>query len=316
MALCSRRLPTSAGLMKLRFPHARSQYFTQRSSAHAAWRITNVVQLVPFQASRGNANTALHRQTSRPDTLRSPSLLCKLQKRTAYSSQNPSQNPSSSIVSYWREYNGQILTYATMVFCGGIFAYQQWAREQAKKEKNIKPLRFIAENFVLNLSNLRAGRWWTLITYSFTHFNTLHLGCNLFGLLSFGPVVVSYFGTSGFVVCWLGSALAAAGASLLWEKSRKSGQMVTGSVGASGSLLGFLTMIACHSPMHGVGLMFIPIEFPMWGAIAATAGFSVTALVLSWLPGLGHAGHLGGMTFGALYYFLRRRGKHVHIPRL
>ncbi|MCJ1465843.1 hypothetical protein MMC07_004462 [Pseudocyphellaria aurata] len=263
------------------------------------------------RAHTANADIALHCQTSRSDVFRGPSHLCKLQKRRTYSS----QNSSSYIVSYWRENNSQILLWTTFALCLGVFGYQKWAEEQFRKHKNEKPMLFIAENFVLNLSNLRAGRWWTLITYSFTHFNGIHLVFNGVGLVNFGPVVVSYFGASGFVVCWVGSALAAGAASLLWEKTRKSGPTVTGAVGASGSLFGFLTMLAFHTPMAEVGMMYIPISFPIWSSMAVTAGVSITALALSWFPHLGHAGHLGGMTFGALYYFLRRRGKTIHIPR-
>lgn len=308
MALSSRRLPTSAALMKLHFTHInplRRQYFTQSSSAHAAWGLTKVFQFVPIQTARSNSNSALRHQSSRLEIIRNPSLLSMVQKRTAYSSPR---------LSYWRQNKGQIVTWTTIALCGAVFGYQQWAQEQAKRHNNLKPMRFITENFVVNLSNLHAGRWWTLITCSFMHFTPIHLGFNAIALTSFGPMVVTCFGASGFVIGWLGSALCAASASLWWENhSRKSGKMVTGAVGASGSLFGFLTMIACFSPSQPVGFFLIPISFPMWSFLATTVGLSLTFIANSWLPGIGHAGHLGGITFGALYYALSLRRK--RIPR-
>lgn len=311
MALSSSRLPTSARLMKLHSTHInplRRQYFTQSSSAHAVWRSTTVIQVVPTCTPRDNADGALQRQTTRLDLLRTPFHLSAVQKRTAHSS----QSLSSSIVSGWRQYKGQIVTWTVIAICGGVFIYQQYAREQATKYKNMKPLRFLAENFVLNLSNLRAGRWWTLITYSFMHFAPLHLSFNVFGIMAFGPTVVTYFGTSAFVVGWLGSALSAGGASLWWEnRSRKAGKIEAGAVGASGSLFGFLTMIACLTPYRPVSFLFIPISFPMWGTLATTVGLSLVCMAKSWLPFVGHAGHLGGIGFGALYYALLLRRKRI-----
>lgn len=228
-----------------------------------------------------------------------------VQKRTAYSSQR-------SDSSYWRQYQGQIVTYTTMGLCGIVFAYQNWAREQAKRHNNMKPLRFVTENLILNLSNVRAGRWWTLITHSFMHFSPLHLSFNALGILSFGPTIVTFFGPSGFVVGWVGSALAGGVASLWWENYvRKSGRNISGSVGASGSLFGFLTMLACLKPSHPVGFFLIPITFPIWGLIAGTTALSLTFMASSILPFIGHAGHLGGICFGGMYYALRLRGKRI-----
>lgn len=355
MALSSRRLPPSAGLIKLHFFHIsplRRQHFTQSSSVHAAWRGTTVFPFAPIQTPRGNPNTALHHQNSRLDLLRSPSLLSMVQKRTAHSSKkssfppkqpyslpkqqfsppkqqsspsnqplspsnqpfSPPKQPSSPFVSYWRQYKAQIVTWTTVGLCTAVFCYQQWAKEQAKRHNNLKPMRFIAENFVLNLPNLQAGRWWTLITYSFMHFTPLHLTVNCFCLMSFGPMIASCFGTTGFIVGWWGSALVAGASSLLWEtRARKSGRASTGAVGASGSLFGFTAMIACFNPTQPVSFMLIPYSFPMWGFLATAVGISLTFMANEWLPFVGHAGHLGGMAFGALYYATRLRRK--RLPR-
>lgn len=244
---------------------------------------------------------------SRLDLLLTPSLISVVQKRTAHS-------VPGSYSSHWQENKGRIIAWTAVGLCGAIFVYQAWAQQQASQYQNVKPWRIVQEDLVCNADNFEAGRWWTLITHSFMHFTPTHLFFNAVGLISFAPPIVMYFGTPAFVIGWLGSALSAGVGTLWWQKHiSKSGKMRSGAVGASGPLFGLTTMLACLAPRLPVSLMFLPISFPIGGVLAATAGFSLASLHQGWLPWLGHAGHLGGMGFGVLYYALILRGK--RIPR-
>lgn len=263
------------------------------------------ISIRPDTNSRGTPNSALRLQTSRLNLFLTPSLISVVQKRTAHSS-------PGSYSSRWQENKDRIVTWTAVAICCATFVYQGWARQQASRYQNMKPWRFVEENLVCNANNFQAGRWWTLITHSFMHFTPVHLGFNALGLISLAQPIVTYFGTTAFVVCWLGSALSAGVATLWWQNHiSKSGKMRSGAVGASGPLFGLTAMLACLAPRLPVSLMFLPISFPIVGALAATVGFSLASMNQGWLPWMGHAGHLGGISFGLLYYALILRGKRM-----
>ena len=52
---------------------------------------------------------------------------------------------------------------------------------------------FMANNFILSGDNLSRGKLWTLITYSFSHYNFLHLLSNMVGLYFFGSAIGKFF---------------------------------------------------------------------------------------------------------------------------
>jgi len=170
------------------------------------------------------------------------------------------------------------------------------------------------------------------------HYNFMHIAFNMATLISFGPHAVRLFGPSGFAVLWVGSAAACGAAHVLWDQvqeqeRRKRGkdritilgyQVVkddptvsttsTQSIGASGSILGIVTAIGCFQPQMGISMLLVPFYIPAWGAALIFANFSFYAMVTGILPWMGHAGHLGGMAFGAAYYYtwLKRR---LRLPR-
>ena len=164
------------------------------------------------------------------------------------------------------------------------------------------------------------------------HFGAVHLGCNVLSLLSFGRAA-QVFGPSGFVGLWLGSALTCGAAHVLWEmvqvqelrKRKKDRITIFGhqlvqddptrstisakSIGASGSVLGIITALCCMKPNLRIGVLFLPQTIPAWVYGLVFITFSGYCMVSNSVPAIGHAGHLGGMAFGAAYYYtwLRRR---------
>ena len=160
------------------------------------------------------------------------------------------------------------------------------------------------------------------------HFELLHLCFNMFGLYSLGPLIVSTFGPAGFLALWVGSSLACDSATLYWDwlgeqaqlarfariKSdmllfrARVGQIVeTQSIGASGSVLGFFTAFVCMMPKAKIFLFPIPVQMPAWTGLGVFVVGSVYCLVNGVLPQIGHVGHLGGMAFGAAWYFTQGR---------
>ncbi len=238
----------------------------------------------------------------------------------------------------WRAYSSSSssnsspnIVYATIGLCCGVYLYQAHAMIEARDRKNPSLRIFFQENMFNSLDNWQAGRWWTLVTSSFTHVNLMHLGANMFSLYSIGPMISSLFGTGGYVLTWIASSVVCCGVSLAWENYRETGHNIDGngtllsrkrsdiwiennkprhttSAGASGSVLGFSTALTLSYPNLTMTLFPIPIPIPLWAFNSLFALGSTYCMLTDSIPMLGHAGHLGGMAGGiACGLFMLRR---------
>ena len=211
--------------------------------------------------------------------------------------------------------NPNILPYTFMAICCAGCAFANYARTT---HPQLLPL--IDRHAVCSLQNIREGRYHTMLTSSLTHFSPIHLAANMFGLSQLGPLMVTAFGPSGFLVLWVGGSLACDTATLYWERMlqqadgagaqsrtmkgiRPEQTVETKAVGASGSVLGMLAVFGCRMPKHRIIVFPLPIPMPAWLAIGSFAVGSVYCAVNVLLPFIGHAGHLGGMAFGTAYYY-------------
>ena len=162
----------------------------------------------------------------------------------------------------------------------------------------------------LSLAGLAEGRWWQFLTHAFLHggtpslaLNVFHLAVNMAGLWFVGRVVERVMGTGRFVALYLVSAMAGGLAQVV----------LTGGavplIGASGAVCGVLLAFTTMFPeARRVALLFFVIPIPLrtkylgW----AVTGSSLFFLLTGWLPGVGHAAHLGGCVAG--YLFARLAG--------
>ncbi|ESZ90192.1 hypothetical protein SBOR_9416 [Sclerotinia borealis F-4128] len=163
--------------------------------------------------------------------------------------------------------------------------------------------RFIERHFILSQRNIDEGRLHTLLTSSFIHITYPHLAMNMFGLITLAPLV----NPVTFVAVWIGAGISCSLATLYtWKHglpfthSNNSLYSADRACGASGSVLGLVSLLAVQYPMISWQIMLIPIGFPAWLLVSAEAGYSVLALKYGWHKGIGHAGHLGGTAFGIL----------------
>src|SRR5436190_15277534 len=82
-----------------------------------------------------------------------------------------------------------------------------------------------------------AGDWWRVLTFSFLHFNWLHLALNTAGLLRLGRIVQRGAGRRQLLVIFVGSGIASGVAGMLLGPLLPT----TGvAVGASGAVCGLL----------------------------------------------------------------------------
>lgn len=160
----------------------------------------------------------------------------------------------------------------------------------------------------LSSVGLGHGRIWTLITYSLLHGSLTHLLLNGLGLFFVGRELQDTLGSSRFlrllIVAALGGALAWIGIHF-----QRTGNVI----GASGILMGLLTVYACLHPRRPMTMLLffiIPITIqPMW-LVIVLGGIDLLGLLFRELPGHGtlygvaHSAHLGGMAAGWIFYQL------------
>jgi rhomboid protease GluP len=129
------------------------------------------------------------------------------------------------------------------------------------------------------------GEFWRIVTYSFLHFNWLHLALNVGLLWWIGRITEDQVGTGRGALIYFVSVICSAAVILLWHNMHpKEGT----TVGASGGVFGLLgaTLVILHRKNSGE-------RFRKWLWIALVVGFGV-----SLLPDISMAGHIGGILGG------------------
>jgi len=161
----------------------------------------------------------------------------------------------------------------------------------------------ISKHFVHQHS---AGRSITLLTSTFSHADPLHLILNMLGLYSFGLPLHYLLGQELFFAFYLSAGVISTTVSqlyryLLFNLTRRTSLIASGSLGASGAVLALIPLFAHYFPNANLSLIFLPtIPIPINYAVPAMASLDVTGLVLGWRL-IDHAAHLGGMSFGWLF---------------
>src|SRR5207237_163075 len=135
------------------------------------------------------------------------------------------------------------------------------------------------------------GEFWRLATYSFLHFNWLHLLLNVGLLFWIGRIVEKQIGTGRGALIYFVSVLSSAAVILLvhnWHPKEGA------TVGASGGVFGLLGAALIISYRQNAEPR---LKMRLW--IVLAAGFAV-----SLLPDISMAGHIGGIIGGVPFALL------------
>ncbi|KAH9007083.1 rhomboid-domain-containing protein [Lactarius hatsudake] len=188
---------------------------------------------------------------------------------------------------------------------GAVFAawsYVQMFQGTLYRPPSAKWLaRWLQDNFINSYENLRDGRFWTLVTSTFSH---AQFGHALFNGLTFwflAPTALTVLGNTQFLALYLGSGAFASLVSLVWNKERN-----YHSHGASGAIYALASFFAFAAPRARF-LLFFVLPMPAWACIGGIACFDVYNAFTRQFPSLDSAGHVGGLAGGALYWVLRTR---------
>jgi membrane associated rhomboid family serine protease len=141
------------------------------------------------------------------------------------------------------------------------------------------------------------GQVWRLLTYGFLHSpaSPFHVAFNMLGLWMFGTSIEMRWGSKRFLTFYLFSVIFSGLFSLLYLALGTSPMII----GASGGLLGVLTLYAIFYPEHQLLLFFvIPVK-----ARVATIIFAIISIAgtVSGRGGVAHLTHLGGIAAAFLY---------------
>ena len=160
----------------------------------------------------------------------------------------------------------------------------------------------------LSSGGVRHGWVWTLFTYALLHGGIFHLLVNGLGLFFFGRELEAALGSRRFTQALFVTAL---GGGLAWLALHFHRSDIV--IGASGILMGLLTIYACLYPRRPLTLLLffvIPVTLqPVW-IVALFGGIDLLGLIFWELPGHGslygvaHSAHLGGLAAGWLFYQL------------
>lgn len=168
----------------------------------------------------------------------------------------------------------------------------------------------IQEIFELNSRKAKQGQVWRVVTCGFCHdrFSIAHIGINMLVLFWFGAPIERMYGSREFAFFY---AFALLTSSLFFiGLDTWTGQNIP-AIGASGAVMGVFALFAIHYPRHTIRLFFIiPVEARWLLILYAIYDTHPVLLALAGQPqatGVAHAGHLGGLVFGLVYWKLQIR---------
>lgn len=199
-----------------------------------------------------------------------------------------------------------------------VFFAWQYARDRASRGDG-DPYAFMMRNFTSGEAQLRAGRWWTLLTACFSHQATTHFTVNMLTFALTAPAIVPLIGAPSLLSLYIGSGLAASFTSIIWpyivdpivhgERSSLARKRFTLSQGASGSIYAVLSAYTLMRPGSTI-LLFFVVPVPAWLCIGGI-------FLWEWYSAnhpqpyshMDSVGHVGGLLAGVLYARFLRGGR-------
>jgi membrane associated rhomboid family serine protease len=196
------------------------------------------------------------------------------------------------------------------------------AREMMEEMRDHMPgMRVSVVEEWLNLDpkkTIQEGQLWRLVTCAFCHarFAVWHLVFNMLMLYWFGTRLEEMYGSREFLLFYLAAAvcssLAYVGLALY------SGSNVP-AIGASGAVMGVTMVYVLYYP-HEIFRLFWLVPVPLWVLLCLYVLYDLHPVLLTLagdqvFTGVAHAGHLGGLAFGFVYWRFHPRLESVFGPK-
>lgn len=152
------------------------------------------------------------------------------------------------------------------------------------------------EAALVRLGALRTRNWaaadcWRVLTFSFLHLTAVHLFLNIAALLWLGGIVERRLGSTGILAVFAVSAITSGVAGMLLGSILPTTGIAVGASGAVyGLLAASLTLVVRNAPPATDDRRLR----------RALVNVFVIAVIVSFVPGVSLAGHLGGFVGGGL----------------
>lgn len=157
----------------------------------------------------------------------------------------------------------------------------------------------LTEKFALDLQGLKDLQIWRIFTYGICHANVQHLLFNMIGVWVFGRMVESVYGSKE-TLAFFGLAVALSGLAQIGVSALSEG--ATSVIGASGGVLGFVTLAATNFPRAPMHLLFIPVPIELKWIAVAYVGLDLFQVAGNRGGNVANFAHLGGAAVGVLYF--------------
>jgi len=152
------------------------------------------------------------------------------------------------------------------------------------------------DKFKFNISSIRAGEQYRMITSGFLHADWFHFAFNMFSFWSFANLLTQEFSTTNFLLIYFGSM--GIGSLLTYYIHKE--ELHYSAIGASGAVMG---VIYC-------AILLYPNELEIYGL----PGYIFAILYLGYSiygmkgrnDNIGHTAHLGGAVGGLVFTLLIR----------
>lgn len=165
--------------------------------------------------------------------------------------------------------------------------------------------RFMLARFTTSPQHLAAGRYYTLLTSTFSHAEVGHLAANMLGLYFFGHQICDVLGARRFLALYLASGALSSLAAVLEQQRAGRSAFNLGASGAVNSVTAMSVLLFPHSTLLIFGLL----PMPAWVAGSLFISKDAYAWLTDRRDGVGHFAHLSGALCGGLYFaHLRRSG--------
>lgn len=147
------------------------------------------------------------------------------------------------------------------------------------------------ERYKFNVGAIRRGEQVRMFSSGFLHVDTMHLFFNMFTLYFFADVVISYLGSTSFIIIYIASLVMGSLLSLYFHKD----EYHYSAVGASGAVTGVLYAAILLKPGMELYMFFIPIPAYVFGI-----GYLLYSIygMKNRIGNIGHDAHFGGALGG------------------
>lgn len=195
-----------------------------------------------------------------------------------------------------------------------VFGSWIYAAETLKKFSDPRPYIFLSKNFLSGWTNVREGRWWTMVSSCVSHEEVNHFLVNMLSLAFMAPPVLALTGPTTFVLLYFGAGMVSSVVSMVGKQLVPATQqrgLASFSHGASGSVYAIMSTFACVNPT-ATFLIFFVIPAPAWACVTGIFAWDLWHASRTPKGRTDSAGHVGGILAGIAFWRFGLRGVRLH----